>query len=309
VATVKSILNQNFNDFELIINDDKSTDNTIKLIQNLKDSRIKIHINQKNLGYSLNLEAARKYVTGKYIYLMGQDDILAQDSLKDTYDAFEKNLDVGAVTRPYYWFFENITTPVRYKIALNQKKSEKVYITDSKERVIRVFDSLDQLSGLSYRTKFVDIPFHPDIFPCHIYPFSSIFLKHPVMYLKNYNVAVRIASSQTRKLSSIYNRSPLQSWVDMALNLKLPKYIVTDFIAVNYVGLVQIKNYSLTSNLYREILLLIKHRPLNLISPIFWMFTLGCIFIPRSILIPMVDWYKNSINTQKIPKINFKLIK
>ena len=74
--------------------------------------------------------------------------------------------------------------------------------------------TLDQLSGLAYRVKFMDIPFHPDCFPCHIYPFASIFKKHPVVFLKDYNVAVRIATSQTRFISSIYEKSPMQSWLD-----------------------------------------------------------------------------------------------
>ena len=300
LETLQSILYQSFADFEIIINDDCSTDDTVKVIKSIKDPRIKIHQNKINLGYSKNLEVTRHYATGKYLYLMGQDDILAQDSLKDTYNAFEKNPDVGAITRPYYWFFDNIHVPVRYKIALNSKKDEKVYIHSDPQKVIRVFDSLDQLSGLAYRKEFFDIPFHPDIFPCHIYPFASIFKKHPVIYLKDYNIAVRITSSQTRKLSSIYNRSPLQSWIDMALNLKIPKYIISDFIAINYVGLVQIKNYSTPQNLYREICLLVKYRPLNLVSPSFWFFSLGCIFMPKAILIPLVDWYKNTINSTQI---------
>ena len=300
LETINSILHQSYRDFEVIVNDDCSTDDTVKVIRSIKDKRIKIYQNKINLGYSKNLEVTRKYADGKYIYLMGQDDILAQDSLKNTFNAFTDNPEVGAVTRPYYWFFDDIQVPVRYKIALNLKKDEKVYINSEPQKVIRVFDSLDQLSGLAYRREFIDIPFHPDIFPCHIYPFASIFKKHPVIYLKDYNIAVRITSSQTRKLSSIYNRSPLQSWIDMAINLKLPRYIISDFIAINYVGLVQIKNYSTTQNLYREIYLLIKYRPFNLISPAFWFFSLGCIFMPRKILIPLVDWYKNKINSTKI---------
>ncbi len=300
VETLNSILYQSFSDFEIIVNDDCSTDDTVKIIRSIHDKRIKIYQNTINLGYSKNLEVTRQYASGKYLYLMGQDDILAQDSLKNTFDAFDKNPDIGAVTRPYYWFFDNIHVPVRYKIALNSKKDEKVFIDGDPKKVIRVFDSLDQLSGLAYKKEYFDIPFHPDIFPSHIYPFASIFKKHPVIYLRDYNIAVRITSSQTRKLSSIYNRSPLQSWIDMAINLQLPPYIISDFIAVNYVGLVQIKNYSTPQNLYREICLLIKYRPLNLISPAFWFFSLGCIFVPRAVLIPLVDWYKNAINSTQI---------
>ena len=45
-----SILNQTYKDFELIICDDSSTDKTVQIITSYKDSRIKLFINEKNLG-------------------------------------------------------------------------------------------------------------------------------------------------------------------------------------------------------------------------------------------------------------------
>ena len=197
--TIKSILSQSFTDFQIIVSDDASTDNTLSVIKKIKDSRIIIKDHSQNIGYSLNLERARKYATAPFIYLMGQDDIMAQNTLTDTLNAF-KNPQIGAVTRPYFWFDKNINLPVRAKKQLNSKKNTIVKITDTPQKVIRVFETLDQLSGLAYRTEFMKMPFHPDIFPCHIYPFAQIFRDHPIVFLKNYNIAVRIASSQTRSL-------------------------------------------------------------------------------------------------------------
>ena len=313
--TLKSILSQDFSDFRIIISDDVSKDNTIAVIKKIKDKRIKIFKNKKNLGYSLNLESAKKFATADIIYLMGQDDIMATNTLKNTFNAF-KNPKIGAVTRPYFWFDKKINTPVRAKKQLDPSKDTIVKITDDPKKVIRVFETLDQLSGLAYRKKFMRLPFHPDIFPCHIYPFADIFKNHPVMFLKDYNIAVRIASSQTRSLSSIYNKSPLLSWVEMVKSVfsekkyqRIQKYLIKDFITKNYVGLVQIKNYSKFKYLLREIWYLIKFNYLNLINPSFWFFSLGCIIIPPSILIPMVDNYKNKIYSKALTniKINYQL--
>lgn len=311
IPTIKSILSQDFTNFRIIISDDVSKDNTIAVIKKLKDKRIFISKNKKNLGYSGNLEQARKLATAKIIYLMGQDDIMAEHTLKNTINAF-KNPKIGAVTRPYYWFDKDINIPVRAKKQLNPNKDTIVKISDDPKKVIRVFETLDQLSGLAYRKKFMKLPFHPDIFPCHIYPFADIFKNHPVMFLKDYNIAVRIASSQTRSLSSIYNKSPLLSWVEMVKNIffekkyqKVKKYLIKDFITKNYVGLVQIKNYSKFKYLLREIWYLIKFNYLNLFNPIFWFFSFGCIIIPPSILIPMVDSYKNKIYSQSLKHIKF----
>lgn len=314
VPTIKSILSQDFKNFRIIISDDVSKDNTIAVIKKIKDNRIEIYRNKKNLGYSGNLECARKLATANIIYLMGQDDIMAKHTLKNTINAF-KNPLIGAVTRPYYWFDKDINIPVRAKKQLNPLKDTVVKITDNPNKVIRVFETLDQLSGLAYRKKFMNLPFHPDIFPCHIYPFANIFKNHPVMFLKDYNIAVRIASSQTRSLSSIYNKSPLLSWIQMVKSvfvgkkyLPIQKYLIKDFITKNYVGLVQLRNYAKYKYFLREIWYLIKFNYLNLFSPAFWFFSFGCIFTPASILIPMVDWYKNKIYSTQLKNIKFNYI-
>jgi hypothetical protein len=244
---------------------------------------------------------------------MGQDDIMANNALKNTIKAFKISKDIGAITRPYFWFDKNINTPVRAKHQLNFKKDVIVRITDNPQKVIRVFETLDQLSGLAYRRKFIESPFHSDIFPCHIYPFADIFKKHPIVFLKDYNIAVRINSSQTRSLSSIYNKSPLLSWVEMIQTIysskkhqKIQKYLINDFITKNYIGLIQLRNYAKYKYLLREIWYLIKFNWKNLFSLQFWFFSFGCIITPTSILIPLVDWYKNKIYSQKLTKIKFK---
>lgn len=311
--TLRSILTQSFDNFEIIIIDDCSKDNTIEIVKSFNDKRIKYYKNKKNLGYPKNLEECRRKANGDIIYLMGQDDILGKDALLNTYKAFQKSKDIGAVTRPYFWFEENIRKPVRAKEQINSLNDIIVKITDNPQNVIGVFKTLDQLSGLAYRRKYIDLPFHEDIFPCHVYPFASIFKKHPVVFLKDYNIAVRISSSQTRSVSSIYDKSPMQSWVDMFNHVfyekkfeRLKKYCIKNFVAVNYIGLVQIKNYGRFFYLLREIWYLIKYRLQNLFSFQFWFFSLGCIIIPARLLIPMVDWYKNKINSNRLKSINFK---
>jgi glycosyltransferase involved in cell wall biosynthesis len=310
--TIKSILSQSFKNFRIVICDDASTDNTVQIIKKIKDPRIVIKNHFKNLGYSLNLERARKYAKAEFIYLCGQDDIMATNTLKNTIHAFKISPDIGAVTRPYFWFDKDINIPVRAKKQLNSKKDTIVKITDNPQKIIRVFQTLDQLSGLAYRAKFMTLPFHPDIFPCHIYPFADIFKNHPVVFLKDYNIAVRIASSQTRSLSSIYNKSPLLSWVQMVKSIyserkyqKVQKYLIKNFITKNYVGLVQLRNYAKYKYFLREIWYLVKFNWENIFSPSFWFFSIGCILTPPFILIPLVDWYKNKIYSKSLNNIKF----
>ena len=62
---IESILDQTFKDFNLIICDDCSKDNTWKILEEYaqKDSRIKIIKNEKNLGYNKNFEKLLGFVT------------------------------------------------------------------------------------------------------------------------------------------------------------------------------------------------------------------------------------------------------
>jgi len=311
--TLRSILFQSFQNFEIIVQDDASSDGTIEVIESFSDPRIKIFRNEKNLGYSKNLDDLSRKGEGEIIYLMGQDDILGKGALEETYKAFKISEDIGAVARPYFWFDEKIEKPVRTTNQLNPEKNEIVRITDDFKRIILTIDVAGQLSGLAMRRKFLDTSFHEDIFPCHVYPFAAILKKHPIVFLKDYNLAVRICSSQCRSVSSIYDKSPIESWVDFFNNVfcekefeKLRRYCIKNYVAKNYVGLVQIRNYARYKYLLREIWYLLKYRWENTFSPIFWFFSLGCIVTPPFILIPLVDWYKNKINSKKLRHIEFK---
>ncbi|MFA5872180.1 MAG: glycosyltransferase family 2 protein [Parcubacteria group bacterium] len=311
--TLRSILSQSFQNFEIIIQDDASNDNTIEVVESFNDSRIKIFRNERNLGYPKNLESLSQKASGDILYLMGQDDILGEGALEETHQAFKISEDIGAVARPYFWFDEEITKPVRATGQLNPKKNELVRITDDYERIILTIDVAGQLSGLAMRRKYLDTPFHEDTFPCHVYPFAAIFKKHPIVFLKDYNVAVRIRSSQCRSISSIYNKSPIESWVDFFDNVfsepefeNFRAHAIKNYVAKNYVGLAQIRNYAKYRYLIREIRLLLKYRWENIFSPAFWSLSLGCLITPPFILIPLIDWYKNNVNSKRLRHIKFK---
>lgn len=310
--TIKSVLSQSFKNYDFIIVDDNSTDNTARVIKSFKDPRIKYSKNKKNLGYPGNLEVCRKKAKNPILFLMGQDDLLAKGTLQKVHDAFVEYPQVGAVTRVYYWFDEDVKKPVRAKFPINYKHDSLVSVDDDPKKIVQMFRSLDQLSGLAYRRRWMDIGFHKDIFPCHVYPFASIFRNHPVYFMKDYTIAVRIGTSQSRNVPDIYRISPLQSWVNMFNRVfqgkkfeKLRKYMIKNFVANNYVGLVQIKNFSTMKHVLRETFLLVKYRKENLLNPAFWFFSLGTIIMPRKILIPMVDYFKNKILSQRLKDIEF----
>lgn len=74
---IDSILLQTYPIYELIIQDDGSTDNTCSIVREYlaKDDRIKLYINPSNLGFNKNFRTACQKATGDYIAISDQDDI------------------------------------------------------------------------------------------------------------------------------------------------------------------------------------------------------------------------------------------
>lgn len=85
---IESILVQSFTEFELIVINDGSTDNTEEIIVNyaIKDKRVKL-LNKLNEGVSIARNTALKYARGKYIYFADADDLLMPDALQTLFDA------------------------------------------------------------------------------------------------------------------------------------------------------------------------------------------------------------------------------
>jgi len=89
--SIGSILNQTFKDFELIIVDDCSTDNSLKIIKGYKDKRIKLFRNKKNLGTVRTRNIGLKKAKGKYIAVMDSDDMSFQSRLRIQLNYLEGN--------------------------------------------------------------------------------------------------------------------------------------------------------------------------------------------------------------------------
>jgi glycosyltransferase involved in cell wall biosynthesis len=107
---IESVLASTYQYFELIIVDDCSQDRTIEIAKKYEnqDSRVKVYVNEKNLGDYPNRNKAASYAIGKYIKYLDSDDIMYPNCLSVMVNAMEKFPDaayglssIGQANCPY----------------------------------------------------------------------------------------------------------------------------------------------------------------------------------------------------------------
>ncbi|EDO6594738.1 glycosyltransferase [Campylobacter coli] len=96
-AYLQSVLNQTFNDFELIIVDDYSSDQSVKEVEKFKDNRIKLIKHLYNKGINATLNTAFKNSSGDCIVFMASDDMFEVNALEKINEVFENNQNIDVV--------------------------------------------------------------------------------------------------------------------------------------------------------------------------------------------------------------------
>lgn len=94
---IESILNQTFADFEFLIIDDGSTDNTWDILNNFNDSRIRLVKNNQNMGITKTLNKGLQLARSNYVARMDADDICFPKRLQRQKAFLDENLNFAMV--------------------------------------------------------------------------------------------------------------------------------------------------------------------------------------------------------------------
>jgi len=88
--TVRSALAQTYEDLEILVSDNASTDRSVEVIRDAGDARVHLSVNQCNVGFAGNLDRAARMATGDRMIMLSSDDLMLPDALatyRALYDA------------------------------------------------------------------------------------------------------------------------------------------------------------------------------------------------------------------------------
>lgn len=131
-----SIINQTYKNLEILIINDGSTDNTLKICESYKDRRIRI-ITTENLGLSLSRNIGIDNASGIYLYFVDSDDFIENDTIEYLYSLCKKYNADFSTCNPLTIFDYN------FKI---EKQKENIEILNSTEMLKRVL-LLENMAG------------------------------------------------------------------------------------------------------------------------------------------------------------------
>jgi glycosyltransferase involved in cell wall biosynthesis len=104
---IQSVLNQTFQDFEIVITDDGSSDRTVEVIESFTDPRIKLFKHGVNKGACIAANNCIQHASGKYIAMLSSDDAWYPEKLEVQVKYLDRHLEIAVVFGKVDWVDEN----------------------------------------------------------------------------------------------------------------------------------------------------------------------------------------------------------
>jgi glycosyltransferase involved in cell wall biosynthesis len=272
--TLASILAQSYQNIEIIIYDDCSTDDTYKLAI-LMNPKIYYVRGEKNLGVGDGFNEGIKHAHGDYVMLMCADDLIASKFyIEDCVKIMESNATIGYITR---WYFQFINDEIYHACRAWRTEDPVIQANNPSGRFFRKI----ALAGKKCSNKmFIETSY-----------LAANVLKDPCWtyeIIKYDAIAVRVHDSTSREQTYWLKRrvsSPVMDWWELGAK----------DIAKDYVSLIQIKNGFKLWAVWEEVVNFVKLRPWNLVNPKFWFWSLVALLTPRRILRKLPPFYREYI--------------
>ncbi len=164
--TIESILSQSFKSFELIIVDDASTDNSLKITRELikKDNRIRLFKSKTNKGRASSINVGLRNAKAQYITFLDSDDIMYPERLKKQMFFLKNHPEIDMIYGDILKFWENGTKKIYNSVEFSDTEEPLRRLkkfAKSKQEIKEAYKALDKekfIPGASimFRRKIID---------------------------------------------------------------------------------------------------------------------------------------------------------
>jgi glycosyltransferase involved in cell wall biosynthesis len=252
VSTIQSIINQTYQNLEIIIVDNASTDNTLHLVGKFNDSRITIYKNSMNIGAEKNFDKCIELATGDYIAIYHSDDLYEPEIVQKQVQAFQHNPSIGAVFTMADHINENNQVVGEFELPRELKNREIYYFSEIFTSILKNGNFLVCPSAIAKSEIYKElIPFNSEKFgsSADLDMWLRILERRPISILNKKLMSYRISSTQGKYVYN-YLRT------DEADFFKVIDYYLSDRTHTMNVPLGALNNYEFrryTDNVIRAI--------------------------------------------------------
>lgn len=224
--SIRSVLNQTYRDFELLVVDDGSTDNTLDRIRSIQDSRIRIAAFPDNVGLAENLNRGLDIIDTELVARMDGDDIAEPDWLETGVKILDSHPEVGICSFGFQ-FFGTKNTLVRFP---EQHEDSKVQMLFGCTVIVPVFrKSVFSNNNLRYRT---------DTFPAEDYSLwaeayrvTQVYnVQRTLFHYRTHPAQISTARREAQIIKSNEVRLKMLEWMSPDFNDEEKRYFLNIFV-------------------------------------------------------------------------------
>lgn len=306
---IVAILQQNFRDFEVVVSDNYSSDNTKDIVKSYKDKRIIYRCNDTNIGWIPNMTQALRVVRGAYILLHGDDDMMIhKDFLARLHIVLQKHT-YGFIRVNYLSYSEE--NHIIFDFHNRQFVGKELPFHSSSDQIVNFFESVDPffMTGIVIQknivkeTALLESEFAP-WFPAAYramekyggllwpeYEFIATWSKnaaYPRYFLENDKFQFERYFEEVKKVVSKY-------FFTKFLNKRL-RILISEFPAGKF--------FTSNANFFRYALHLLDVDPSFRFSIRYWFWFVFSILTPRSVLFFLRKRMVESRKDETIPNLN-----
>ena len=298
------ILCQNFEDFEIIIFDNNSKDNTQAIVKKFKDKRILYIKNKRNIGAIANIKKIIRYAKGEYVILHGDDDFIIDNKmLAQAYNLLKKR-PFGFVRLNYLHLSYNMDRIFDIKkidddIEIKPKRQGNEILS------FLIKSDFSFISGIifrNYKNAYKDI-IRSETGPWFRIVFKNIYMYGGYIFAKHFLIAkwsrgfpsLYLLEKGELKFENYYRE------VEKVVDKKYYNEFLKDDLKYRIILIPGAKLYTGTKNAIRYAKRIVELLPEYKYSYFFWLYFLATLFTPSFIFRLIRKYKEEGLRKYKIP--------